>query len=230
MSITQEWKAGKPAEGWRAKLAPEFQQAYMKAVISRLDQDRERFTLHPEPKNIFRAFSLTDYEAVKVCILGQDPYHSPNTANGLAFSVYQGQRIPPSLLNIYKEISADLGAPMPNHGDLEQWARQGVFLLNTSLTVIEGRANSHSAIGWEKFTGRAIAALSAREKPLVFMLWGKNAQSHQTLIDGQRHLILKSPHPSPFSADRGFFGCRHFSKANAFLKSHGIAPVDWEIR
>lgn len=226
-SIADDWKGGTPAPGWREILRPEFRQDYMKDLIRFLDEDRVEHTLFPEPRNIFRAFSLTDYPAVSVCILGQDPYHTPGVANGLAFSVNGGQRLPPSLQNIYKEIETDIGQLASTDGDLTRWAKQGVFLLNTVLTVRKGQANSHHDKGWERFTARAIAALSERPDPLVFMLWGKNAQAHAELIDPHRHLVLKAAHPSPYSADKGFFGCRHFSKANAFLGKCGRAGVEW---
>ncbi len=226
-SITVEWKSGTPAPGWREVLRPEFEKPYMQDLIQFLNQDRARHTIFPEPRNIFRAFTLTDYEDVSVVILGQDPYHGPGQANGLAFSVWDEVRIPPSLINIYKEIESDTGKRPPASGDLDRWARQGVFLLNTVLTVRRSQANSHRGKGWEKFTARVIEALSERPDPMVFMLWGRNARDHEPLIDGSRHLVLKAPHPSPMSADRGFFGCRHFSQANEFLERHGRQRIDW---
>ena len=227
-SIAQEWRAGNPAPGWREVLRPVFATAEVKNLIAFLDSERARgAVIYPPPQNIFRAFSLTDFSAVRVVILGQDPYHGPGQANGLAFSVGRGTPVPPSLLNIYKEIAADVGAVADRSGQLEPWAAQGVFLLNTVLTVRDGAANSHRGKGWESITGRAVAALAGRPEPMVFLLWGKNAAEQAPLVDNGRHLVLKCAHPSPMSADRGFFGCRHFSQANAFLKAHGFAPVTW---
>ncbi len=226
-SIAKLWRAGTPAPGWREHLADEFRKPYMRQLIGFLDEERVQFTLFPEPRNIFRAYILTDYPDVRVVILGQDPYHGPGQAHGLCFSVQPGVRLPPSLENIYREIRSDTGEePLPD-GHLEPWARQGVFLLNTVLTVRRGQANSHRGKGWEHFTARTIEALSAREEPIVFLLWGRNAQEHELLIDTSRHLVLKAPHPSPMSAERGFFGCRHFSRANRFLERHGHPPICW---
>lgn len=226
-SITQEWKSGSPAPGWREVLRQEFAKPYMRELIQFLDDERSRHQILPAPPQIFRAFSLTDYNAVRVVILGQDPYPTPGHANGLAFSVNAGVELPRSLQNIYREIESDLGRRPGPGGCLDRWAEQGVFLLNSSLTVRAGASNSHQNRGWERLTDRAIAALSERETPMVFLLWGRNAQAKESLINGDRHLILKSPHPSPLSADRGFFGCRHFSRANTFLEQHGLAPVEW---
>jgi uracil-DNA glycosylase len=226
-SITQEWKAGTPAEGWRAILREEFRQPYMQSLIQFLDEERSRHTIFPEPRNIFRAYTLTDFTAVRVVILGQDPYHGPGQANGLAFSVAPPVPVPPSLHNMYQEIRNDIGAVSDTSGDLTHWARQGVFLLNTVLTVRHSTANSHRGKGWEHFTGRTIEALGHREVPIVFMLWGRNAMAHESRIDADRHLVLKAPHPSPLSAHSGFFGCRHFSKANEFLIRHGMQPIQW---
>lgn len=226
-SITQEWKSGSPAPGWREVLRQEFAKPYMRELIQFLDDERSRHEILPAPPQIFRAFSLTDYNAVRVVILGQDPYPTPGHANGLAFSVNAGVELPRSLQNIYREIESDLGRRPGPGGCLDRWAEQGVFLLNSSLTVRAGASNSHQNRGWERLTDRAIAALSERETPMVFLLWGRNAQAKESLINGDRHLILKSPHPSPLSADRGFFGCRHFSRANTFLEQHGLAPVEW---
>ncbi|CAN5331873.1 uracil-DNA glycosylase [soil metagenome] len=226
-SITQEWKGGGPAPGWRAALREEFGKEYMHNLIAFLDEERTQHTIFPEPKNIFRAFSLTDYDDVNVVILGQDPYHGPNQAHGLSFSVVEGIETPPSLQNIFKEIASDIGCPPPRHGNLERWAKQGVFLLNTVMTVRRGQSNSHQKKGWENFTGAVIDKLSAREKPIVFMLWGRNALAHKVRIDTTRHLILSAPHPSPLSAHTGFFGCRHFSQANQFLKEKGEKEIVW---
>lgn len=226
-SISREWKSGTPAPGWREVLRQEFAQEYMKSLVRFLDEERVHHTIFPEPANIFRAYSMMDYDDVSVVILGQDPYHGPGQANGLCFSVNEGIPLPPSLQNIYKEIESDTGHAPSRSGNLDRWARQGVFLLNTCLTVRRGEANSHRGRGWERFTAKTIEALSAREAPMVFLLWGRNAQEHEALVAESRHLVLKAAHPSPFSADRGFFGCRHFSKANAFLTAHGRKPIEW---
>lgn len=226
-SISREWKSGKPAPGWREILRPEFSHVYMKRLIDFLDEERRHYRLLPDPENIFRAFTLTDFDDVRVVILGQDPYPTPGHANGLAFSVSQGVHPPRSLQNIYREIHDDLGTPPRRDGCLERWAEQGVFLLNSSLTVRAGQSNSHAGKGWEQFTQRAIDALAGRPEPLVFILWGRNARERGRGIDRSRHLVLESAHPSPMSADRGFFGCRHFSRANEFLREHGHQPIDW---
>ena len=179
--------------------------------------------------DIFNALRFTPYSRVKAVILGQDPYHEPGQAHGLAFSVRPGVEPPPSLKNIYKELNSDLGIPIPQTGDLTNWARQGVLLLNTSLTVRQGQANSHKGKGWEIFTDRVISLLNEREQPVVFILWGGNAKAKVPLITNPQHCILTVPHPSPLSAHYGFFGCRHFSKCNAFLESKGIEPIDWNL-
>ena len=226
-SITQEWKAGAPAPQWRELLRPEFSQPYMRDLIRFLDDERARYEILPPAPSIFRAFTMADFDAVRVVILGQDPYPTPGHANGLAFSVSEGVEIPRSLQNIFREIASDIGTPPPRSGSLELWAAQGVFLLNSALTVRAGQSNSHQGRGWEKLTGRAIEALAARETPLVFMLWGSNARKLGAGIDRARHLVLEAPHPSPLSADRGFFGCRHFSRANEFLAARGFSPIIW---
>ena len=179
--------------------------------------------------DIFNALKTTDYDDVKVLLLGQDPYHGPGQAHGYAFSVQRGVKTPPSLQNIYKELQSDLGCAVPSHGCLLEWAEQGVLLLNTVLTVRDGQANSHRNRGWELFTDSIIRHLDAREKPLVFLLWGGNAKQKLPLIRGMQHLVLAAAHPSPLSAYNGFFGCRHFSKANAFLQAGGQTPIDWQI-
>ena len=188
-----------------------------------------RKVVYPHSTDWFRAFELTPLDRVKVVILGQDPYHGPNQAHGLCFSVRPGVRIPPSLVNIYKELQADVGFQPVSHGNLEHWARQGVLLLNTSLTVEQGNAGSHRGIGWETFTDRAIAVVSEHADPSVFLLWGAPARKKKALIDTSRHLVLESPHPSPLSAHRGFFGNHHFSRTNAFLVEHGRDPIDWQL-
>lgn len=188
-----------------------------------------RKVIYPHSSNWFRAFELTPLERVKVVILGQDPYHGPNQAHGLCFSVRPGVPAPPSLVNIYKELVADVGFQPVDHGNLEHWARRGVLLLNTSLTVEQGNAGSHRGRGWEHFTDRAIETVNAHAEPSVFLLWGSHARQKKVLVDTSRHLVLESPHPSPLSAHRGFFGNRHFSRANAFLQANGREPIDWQL-
>ena len=185
--------------------------------------------IYPPADEIFNAFHFTPLSKVKVVILGQDPYHNVNQAHGLCFSVRPGQEIPPSLVNIYRELHDDLGCFIPNNGYLKKWADQGVLLLNTVLTVRAHQANSHQGRGWEQFTDAVIEAVNAQDRPIVFLLWGRPAQTKAEMLTNPKHLILKAPHPSPLSASRGFFGCRHFSKANAFLKEHGAEPIDWQI-
>ena len=185
--------------------------------------------VYPPMEDIFNALKTTDYDDVKVLLLGQDPYHGPGQAHGNAVSVQRGVNTPPSLQNIYKELQSDLGCAVPSHGCLLEWAEQGVLLLNTVLTVRDGQANSHRNRGWELFTDSIIRHLDAREKPLVFLLWGGNAKQKLPLIRGMQHLVLAAAHPSPLSAYNGFFGCRHFSKANAFLQAGGQTPIDWQI-
>lgn len=201
---------------------------YYQNLHTFVEQEYLSKTIFPPKENIFRALELCDFDDVKVVILGQDPYHELHQANGLAFSVTKDVKIPPSLVNIYKELNDDLGIKIPNHGDLTSWAKQGVLLLNNVLTVEEGKANSHAKKGWETFTLNIVKALNEREKPLVFILWGKNAIEKQKYISNH-HLVLTSPHPSPLSSYRGFFGSKPFSKANQFLKDNGIEPIDWSI-
>jgi len=212
---------------WKAVLADEFQQPYFQQISTFLHQQKQADkVIYPPGPFIFNAFNSTPFDKVKVVILGQDPYHNPGEAMGLSFSVPKGVRIPPSLQNIYKELNADLGIPVPNHGDLSAWARHGVFLLNAMLTVEKNQPSSHKAIGWQFFTDAVIKKLSEQRQHLVFMLWGNFAKKKKELIDTTRHLVLEAPHPSPL-AGGGFAGCKHFSKANAYLEAHGIAPVDW---
>ena len=206
----------------------EWSEQYYKDLRAFLASEYRTRVIYPPMEDIFNAFKYCAYEDVKVVILGQDPYYGEGQAHGLAFSVKKGIDIPPSLKNIYKEMESDIGFKIPSHGCLESWARQGVFLLNTSLTVRKGQPLSHRGKGWEVFTDHVISLLSAREKPMVFLLWGANARSKKPLIDRSRHLVLEAPHPSPLSAFAGFFGCRHFSRANAFLLEHG-EKVDWTI-
>jgi len=217
----------KIAPSWREKLNPEFEKPYFEQLIGFVRAEYKIHTIYPPGKEIFRAFDHCDFEEAKVVIIGQDPYHGPGQANGLCFSVADGVRVPPSLLNIFKEINSDLGIPIPTNGNLERWARQGVLLLNATLTVRASSPGSHQNKGWESFTDAAIESLSRNRENLVFMLWGSYAQKKGAVIDREKHLVLQSPHPSPFSADRGFFGNRHFSKANEYLISKGVTPIAW---
>ena len=219
---------------WLEKLRGEFDSPYMEALRAWLVAEREAGKrIFPPARDWFAALDLTPLEGVRVVILGQDPYHGGGQAHGLCFSVQPGVRTPPSLVNIYKEMEADLGIPPARHGCLDHWARQGVLLLNAVLTVEMGRAASHQGRGWERFTDAVIRLVNARAEPVVFMLWGSHAQKKAAFVDstdrGGRHLVLKAPHPSPLSAHTGFFGCRHFSKANAFLKAQGRKPIDWQL-
>jgi uracil-DNA glycosylase len=221
-------KSGALAQSWQAYLAGELKAAYMLALKKFLQEEKHSGKIiYPPGKEIFNAFNQTDFEAVKIVILGQDPYHGPHQAHGLCFSVRQGVPLPPSLLNIFKEIEQDLGLVMSGSGDLTPWAQQGVLLLNATLTVEHAKAGSHQNKGWEQFTDQVIARLNQERQHLVFLLWGSYAQQKGKFIDTQRHLVLKSPHPSPLSAHRGFFGNRHFSKANAYLQNHGQTPINW---
>ncbi|WP_413614808.1 uracil-DNA glycosylase [Halomonas cupida] len=217
-------------DSWQRWLGGEFEQSYMQALREYLRREKAAHkVIYPHSSDWFRAFELTPLDQVKIVILGQDPYHGPGQAHGLCFSVRPGVRTPPSLVNIYKELAQDVGFRPVNHGHLESWARQGVLLLNTSLTVEQGNAGSHRGQGWETFTDRAIATVSAEAPPSVFLLWGSHARQKKALVDTQRHLVLESPHPSPLSAHRGFFGNHHFSRANAFLAEQGREPVDWQL-
>lgn len=205
-------------------------QEYYMTLKERIDNEYASNTIFPPKKEIFRCLNLTSYDDVKVVILGQDPYHEKGQANGLAFSVRPGVQVPPSLVNIFKECHDDVGIRIPNNGDLTAWAKQGVLLLNNVLTVREHQANSHRFYGWEIFTLNVVKLLNAREKPMVFILWGKNAIEKEKYIDTSKHLVLKSVHPSPLSAYRGFFGSKPFSKTNAFLVKTGQTPIDWQIQ
>lgn len=215
--------------GWLRPLAPEFKKPYYRDLYEKVKDEYAHHRIFPDSRELFAAFELTDIKDVKAVILGQDPYHGEGQAQGLCFSVKPGIEIPPSLVNIYKELHSDLGLKIPNNGCLVPWAKQGVLLLNTVLTVRAHQAFSHRGIGWEQFTDAAIRALDQEDRPMVFMLWGKPAQEKAAMLHNPRHLILKAPHPSPLSASRGFFGCRHFSQCNAFLKAHGVSPIDWQI-
>lgn len=215
-------------KNWSTLLKNEFEKPYFKQLQAFLEDEYANFDIYPEMNNIFNALNTVKYEDVKVVIIGQDPYHEPNQAHGLAFSVQDGITVPPSLVNIYKEIESDLGIKCHTEtGNLLRWAKQGVLLLNTSLTVRRAQANSHRGKGWETFTNEVIKLLSQREDPMVFILWGSNAQSFAPQI-AKQHLVLKAPHPSPLSSYRGFFGCKHFSKTNDFLASHNKTPIDWQ--
>lgn len=214
---------------WLGPLSSEFKKPYYKELYKTVKHEYETKRVFPEPDDIFNAFAFTPLADVKVVILGQDPYHGDGQAHGLCFSVKPDVEIPPSLVNIYKELEDDLGCYIPNNGYLEKWARQGVLLLNTVLTVRAHQANSHRGIGWEEFTDAAIRVLAAQERPMVFILWGRPAQMKKSMLNPQRHLILEAPHPSPLSAYRGFFGSRPFSKTNEYLVSHGLEPIDWQI-
>ena len=215
---------------WKELLKPEFNKPYFQQIVLHLKTERlQKKIIYPPGGFIFNAFDKTPIDRVKVVILGQDPYHGPGQAHGLCFSVQMGTPPPPSLNNIYKELHNDIGIKIPNHGNLTHWAEQGVFLLNASLTVRAGEPMSHSKIGWAEFTDTVIKKISDEREHVVFLLWGKFAQEKKALIDESKHLILKAAHPSPLSAYSGFFGCRHFSKANAYLISNGIDPVDWKL-
>jgi uracil-DNA glycosylase len=216
-------------ESWFNVLKPEFESEYFLNLKTFLVGEKHQYTVYPPGNLIFNAFNLTPFDKVKVIILGQDPYHGPGQAHGLSFSVPQGVQLPPSLQNIYKELNNDLGIPIAKTGNLEKWAREGVLLLNASLTVRAGMAASHSKHGWEQFTDAAIKALSREREHLVFILWGNYAIAKESFIDASKHLILKSVHPSPLSASRGFFGCHHFSKTNDYLVKNGLSPIDWNL-
>jgi len=216
-------------EGWKEILMDEFQSPYFSELKAFLVEEKKKYTIYPPGRLIFNAFQHTPFDRVKVVILGQDPYHGKGQAHGLCFSVPQGIPQPPSLVNIFKELQSDLNIPAPNHGNLEKWADQGVLLLNASLTVRDSQAGSHQKKGWETFTNRVIESVSEKKEGLVFLLWGRYAQAKENLVDGTRHLILKSAHPSPLSAYNGFFGCRHFSRTNEFLAQQGKTGIDWTL-
>ena len=220
----------KIGNGWDQVLAEEFEKEYFKKLEAFLDEEYAAQTIYPPREDIFNALKASDYAATKVVILGQDPYHEPGQAHGMCFSVQKGVKIPPSLVNIYKELEADLGVKPVRHGYLQEWADQGVLLLNTSLTVRRAQANSPRGKGWEQFTDAVIAALNARPEPIVFLLWGANARSKEALITAPQHFILSGAHPSPLSAWNGFFGGGYFSKANRFLELTGQTPVQWQLR
>ena len=217
-------------DSWRVPLAGQFASPAMAALKAWLLAEKAAGkAIYPKGSQWFRALDLTPLDQVRVVILGQDPYHGPGQAHGLAFSVQPGVRVPPSLANIYKELAADLGIPPARHGFLEHWARQGVLLLNSCLTVERGRAASHQGRGWEGFTDAVIRLVADRPGPCAFLLWGSHAQKKAGFVDGRRHLVLKAPHPSPLSAHNGFFGCRHFSRTNQWLQQQGLPPIDWAL-
>ena len=215
---------------WLDAIKPEFGKQYYRDLFEFVKEEYSRVVVYPPADDIFNAFHFTPLSEVKVLILGQDPYHNVHQAHGLSFSVPPDQQeIPPSLQNIYKELQDDLGCSIPSHGYLKKWADQGVLLLNTVLTVRAHQAGSHQGKGWEQFTDAVIQAVNAQDRPVVYLLWGKPAQSKARMLTNPKHLVLKAPHPSPLSAYRGFFGCKHFSKTNEFLQEHGVEPINWQI-
>lgn len=214
-------------ESWYEALKNEFESSYFVGIKTFLIEEKRHYVVYPPSNLIFNAFNLTPFDKVKVVILGQDPYHNVGQAHGLAFSVPDGIQIPPSLQNIFKELNSDIGMPIPKSGNLENWAKEGVLLLNASLTVRANMAASHARIGWQQFTDAAIRALSEKKEHLVFILWGNYAIAKESLIDHSKHLVLKTVHPSPLSASRGFFGCHHFSQTNQYLINNGIQPINW---
>ena len=215
--------------GWKSVLLDQFQSPYFRTLKEFLVEEKKKYTLYPPGRLIFNAFQRTPFDRVKVVILGQDPYHGKDQAHGLCFSVPQGIPKPPSLVNIFKELQADIGIPIPEHGTLDKWADQGVLLINATLTVRDSQAGSHQKHGWETFTNRVIEVVSQEKSGVVFLLWGRFAQAKESLIDGGKHLILKSAHPSPLSAYNGFFGCKHFSLTNDYLEKQGNPGIDWAL-
>ena len=216
-------------QAWKEALWDEFQSDYFQNLKRFLVEEKQKQVVYPPGPLIFNAFNTTPLDQIKVVILGQDPYHGKGQAHGLCFSVPQGIKAPPSLVNIFKELQQDVGCTIPKHGNLEMWARQGVLLLNATLTVRANQAGSHQGHGWEQFTDRAIRVISDRKEGVVFLLWGRFAQAKEQLIDTKRHHVLKAPHPSPFSAHSGFFGCKHFSRTNELLIRQDQAPIDWQL-
>jgi len=217
----------KIAASWKDRLSTEFEKTYFKNLVDFVRKDYLTYKVYPPGKEIFSAFDKCSFEELKVVIIGQDPYHGTGQANGLCFSVREEVKVPPSLVNIFKEIRNDLGKPIPTHGNLERWAGQGVLLLNATLTVRSNSPGSHQKKGWEEFTDAVIQCISNQKKEVVFLLWGTYAQRKGEIIDKNKHFVLESPHPSPFSADRGFFGNKHFSRSNEYLIRKGIVPIDW---
>lgn len=214
---------------WREQLADEFDKPYFGELTRFVKQEHVEHDVYPKGAEIFRAFDACPFDETRVVILGQDPYHGPGQAHGLCFSVNDGIRIPPSLVNIFKELKADIGVELPTSGNLEKWSRRGVLLLNATLTVRARTPGSHQRKGWEEFTDAAISRLSANRENIVFLLWGAYAQKKGAIINSEKHLVLRAAHPSPFAAHKGFFGCRHFSKTNQYLTTNGLAPVDWNL-
>lgn len=214
---------------WKEALKEEFSKPYFAELKEFLLEEKAKYAVYPAGSQIFNAFKLTPFDQVRVVLLGQDPYHGPGQAHGLCFSVPQCVPPPPSLVNIFKEIQKDLGIPVPTSGCLDKWARQGILLLNATLTVRANQAGSHQKKGWENFTNAVISKLSEKRVGLIFLLWGRFAQEKEALIDTNRHYVLKAAHPSPFSAYNGFFGCRHFSKTNELLRKHGLEEIDWRL-
>ena len=216
-------------QSWFELLKDEFDKEYYKKLTRFLTMEYQSHVIYPKPENVFNALNCVPYNDVKVVIIGQDPYHQPNQANGLCFSVQPDVDIPRSLQNIYKELRDDCGCYIPDNGDLTKWAKQGVLLLNSVLTVRQGQANSHQGMGWENIVGKVLELLNQRDDPVIFLLWGNNAKALAKNIDTSKHYILTAPHPSPLSASSGFFGCKHFSKTNEILKQLGKTPIDWQI-
>lgn len=216
-------------QSWFELLKDEFDKEYYKKLTRFLTMEYQSHVIYPKPENVFNALNCVPYSDVKVVIIGQDPYHQPNQANGLCFSVQPDVEIPRSLQNIYKELRDDCGCYIPDNGDLTKWAKQGVLLLNSVLTVRQGQANSHQGMGWENIVGKVLELLNQRDDPVIFLLWGNNAKALAKNIDTSKHYILTAPHPSPLSASSGFFGCKHFSKTNEILKQLGKTPIDWQI-
>ena len=214
---------------WLPALQEEFKKPYYAELYKKVQEEYKETQIFPPADDIFNAFHFTPLSEVKVVIIGQDPYHNVGQAHGLCFSVKPDVDIPPSLVNIYKELKEDLGCYIPDNGYLEKWAKQGVLMLNSVLTVRAHQANSHQGMGWEKFTDAVIRAVNEQDRPIVFMLWGRPAQNKAKSVNNPKHLLLKAPHPSPLSAHRGFFGCKHFSQANEYLKKNGLEPIDWQI-
>lgn len=214
---------------WDKLLSDEFEKPYFKELISFVEDEYKNYVIHPDKEDIFNALKYTDYKDVKVVIFGQDPYHGENQAHGLCFSVKKGVDVPPSLKNIYKELQMEMGLSIPTHGCLEKWAKQGVLLLNSALTVRDGLANSHKNKGWEKVTDRIVSLLNDRPEPIIFLLWGNDAKKKEEIITNPQHIILTAAHPSPLSASRGFMGCGHFAKVNNILKAMNKTEVDWQI-
>ncbi len=220
---------GQIGNSWDVLLKEEFSKDYYKELQDFLAEEYKTYIIHPDKDEIFSALSSTSYEDTRVVIFGQDPYHGENQAHGMAFSVKKGVDIPPSLRNIYKELNQEMGLYIPNHGCLEKWAKQGVLLLNASLTVRDGEANSHKGKGWEKITDKITEILNNRREPVIFILWGNDAKKKEELITSPQHIILSAAHPSPLSASRGFFGCGHFKKVNNILTALNQKPIDWQI-